>query len=259
MGGRDNDMAAVCLMRLAVPLRELYSYLGEVEVTEVESSYTAAPGNTSGFFKTGQSADILLSGFDFNDAGGALVFNHPSGIASDGTRLFLADTDNNRVLVWNTLPTSNTPPDLVLGQKDFATNNPGKGRDQMNWPMSLSTDGQRLVLGDVFNDRILIWNSIPTVSGAPADIVLQGSEPDGPQDPQSKSYFAGPWGVWTDGEKLVVSNTWGGGSVLIWNSFPTQDDQPADIVLTAGVENGDTPTYHQRREVPHRGGPQRES
>ena len=175
IGGRDNDMAAVCLLRLGIPLATLYNYLGEVTVTRVSSSYSTADGDTSGFFKTGQSADILLSGFDFNNAGDPLVFNHPSGIASDGTHLFLADTFNNRILVWNTLPTGNVPPDLVLGQKDFITNNPGISRDEMNWPMALASDGQRLLVADVFNNRILIWNSIPTTNGAPADVVLKGS------------------------------------------------------------------------------------
>ncbi|KKL28011.1 hypothetical protein LCGC14_2379410, partial [marine sediment metagenome] len=38
-----------------------------------------------------------------------------------GTRLFLADRNNNRILIWNELPTGNTAPDLVLGQEDFYT------------------------------------------------------------------------------------------------------------------------------------------
>ena len=32
---------------------------------------------TSGWFQTGQDADIMLSGIDFNNTGGALLFNHP--------------------------------------------------------------------------------------------------------------------------------------------------------------------------------------
>lgn len=195
----------------------------------VQSTYKVAPGGTSGFFKTGQNADILFSGIDFNNTGGPLLFNHPSGIASDGTRLFLTDTFNNRVLVWNALPTGNVPPDLVLGQKDFVGNNPGTGRDQMNWPKDVATDGKRLVVADTNNHRILIWNSLPTKSGAPADLVLQGGKFSQPG--MEKRYIASPWGVWTNGEKLVVAST-GGGSVLIWNRFPTQDNQPADIVLT---------------------------
>ena len=36
--------------------------------------------------------------------------------------LFVADTQNNRVMVWNTLPTKNNQPaDFVLGQPNFTT------------------------------------------------------------------------------------------------------------------------------------------
>ncbi|MBI4454273.1 MAG: hypothetical protein HY644_00055 [Acidobacteria bacterium] len=208
-----------------------------VTVQFTDSVYKVASGGTSGFFKTGQNADIALSAIDFNNTGGPLLFNHPNGIASGGTHLLLADTNNNRVLLWNTLPESNVPPDLVLGQKDFTSNNPGSGRDQMNWPNQIATDGRRIVVADTYNDRILIWNRFPTQNGASADIVLQGSQ----GMPISKSRFSWPWGVWTDGQKLVVSSTAGGG-VLIWNQFPFRDDQPADILLTGGGKLG-TPRH----------------
>ena len=151
----------------------------------------------------------MLSGIDFNDAGGPLLFNHQGVIASDGTRLFLADRNNNRILIWNELPTGNTAPDLVLGQEDFYTNNPGTGLDEINWPVGLSAGGGKLVATDTYNHRILIWNSMPTRNAQPADLeVTQG--------------IRWPWAVWTDGEKLVVAST-GAGKVLIWNTFPTGD------------------------------------
>ena len=236
--GRDNDTAAVCLLRLGIPPLSL-----AVQVQTVTSTYKVASGATSGFFKTGQDADILLSGFGFNDAGGPLVFNHPGGIATDGTRLYMSDTFNNRVLVWNTLPKGNVAPDFVLGQKDFKANNPGIGRDQLDWPTSITTDGKRLLVADTNNYRILIWNSIPTKSGQPADLVLLGGTPETPLVPGSlsKTIFIWPWGVWTNGEKLVVSST-GTSNVLIWNQFPTKDNQPADIVL-AGQGKIGTPRH----------------
>jgi len=213
----------------------------EITVEFVDSTYAVASGGTSGWFHTGQDADIILSGIDFDNTGGPLLFNHPSGIATDGQRLFLADTFNNRVLIWNTLPTGNVPPDLVLGQKDFTSNDPGLGRDQLNWPFGVATDGTHLVVTDVNNARVLIWNTIPTQNGEPADIVLEGG--GAPWSSSQASDLPGAaWGVWTNGEKLVVSNTWAGGSVLIWDTFPTRDNQPADIVLTGGGDMG-TPRH----------------
>lgn len=256
--GVEKDVAALCLLQADVPPAQVLPAAGPmpgpqpghqpgppgtrpVTVEYVQSNYKAAPGGTTGFFKTGQAADILLSGFDFNNTGGPLLFNHPSGLASDGTRLIMADTFNNRVLIWHQAPTGNVPPDLVLGQKDFTSNDPGRGLDQMNWPFAVATDGERLVVTDVMNDRVLVWNSFPSQNGAPADVVL-GTDPASQLWPDS-DVLVGPWGAWTDGERLVVTNTWGqGAKVWIWNSFPTADYQEPDLRLTGGGHIG-TPRH----------------
>ena len=265
--GGENDMAAQCLFQLQVPI-SLLDGQGEqtggdpgddggpvgpadpnsgqddggdqvdeltesiITVSYPSTTYSVASGGTSGFFTTAQNADIALSTFGFNNTGGPLSFNYPSGLSSGGTRLVMADTWNNRVLIWNTAPTSARAPDLVLGQPNFTANDAGRGRGQMNWPVSTSTDGTRLVVTDTMNDRILIWNSFPTTNGQPADLIL-----DGDGNEPSKSKIEWPWGVWTDGRRLAVSNTTIG-SVLIWNNFPTADDQPADVLLTGSGAMG---------------------
>lgn len=68
----------------------------------------------------------------------------------------LADRNNNPVPTWNDLPTGNREPDLVLGQKDFTTNDPGGGLDGMNWPVGVATDGRRLLVVATQNGRILV-------------------------------------------------------------------------------------------------------
>jgi len=203
-----------------------------ISVNFVNTTYRIAPSDRSGWLSTGQSAEVMLSGIDFNNTGGPLLFNHPAGIATDGHHLLVADRDNNRILVWNTIPTSNSPPDLVLGQKNFYANNPGHGLDGLNWPSQVSISGGKVVVADSYNNRILIWNTFPTENGQPADLELVG------QGDQNKlADISWPWGVWTDGTKLVVSST-GGGLVLVWNTFPTQNNQSADIYLTASGKFG---------------------
>ncbi len=252
-GGAENDLAAQCLLYLRVPPDTIGAVSGgpappqdgqpqgpadpgsgqdepteTITVTYPSSTYVVAPGGTSGFFATAQDGDIALSTFGFNDAGGPLEFNHPSGLTSDGTRLVMTDVFNNRVLIWNTAPThGDQAPDLVLGQPDFTANTPGTGRHQMNWPVSASTDGTRLVVTDTNNDRILIWNEFPTSNAEPADIVLSG----GTNAEPARDNIQWPWGIWTDGNRLAVSST-ASGSVLIWNTFPAVDGQPADLLLT---------------------------
>lgn len=187
------------------------------------SKYKTVQTKPTGWFTTGQDADIMLSGIDFNNAGGPLLFNHPGGIASHGTHFLLADRNNNRVLIWNKLPTGNTAPDLVLGQPDFTGNNAGTKLNELNWPVAVATADGKVVVADTNNDRILIWSNFPTRNGQPADIEI-------------KRGVGWPWAVWTNGEKLVVTST-AGSRVLIWNSFPKLN-QEADIVLTANGNFG---------------------
>lgn len=198
-------------------------------VQKTNSSYKVASGKTSGWFKTGQDADILLSGIDFNDAGGPLLFNHPGNVATDGKRLLLADRNNNRVLIWNKLPEGNEKPDLVLGQKDFNSNNPGTELDQLNWPVALAIDGNHVLVADTFNDRILIWNSFPTQNGQKADLYLGNPEGTRARSDEGTG-LVGPWAVWTNGKKVIVTST-ASARVFIWNEFPTQNNQKPDIVL----------------------------
>ena len=181
-----------------------------------------------GFFTTGQNADLVLSHLNFNRTGGGNLFNHPASMATDGTRLILADTFNNRVLVWRTPPDRNVPPDFVLGQRNKQRNEPGTGRDQMNWPTQVTTDGRHLAVADTMNERILIWTDFPTRTGEAADVVLE-SNVLRQQDPTK--YFDWPWGVWTDGRKLVVAGTQSS-SVLIWNRIPAADNISPDIAVT---------------------------
>ncbi len=218
----------------------------ELSITTVDSTYkTVTSKPATGWFSTGQDADIMLAGVDFNNAGGPLLFNHPGNLGSDGTRLLLADRNNNRILIWSKLPVDNaTAPDLVIGQPDFTSNDPGTGLNQLNWPVSVAAAKEKLVVADTYNDRILIWNSFPTRNGQPADIEIKGTGAGageigtGTPDIEASKRRAGwPWAVWTDGEKLVMTST-ASSSVLIWNTFPTKNNQSADIVLFAGQKFG---------------------
>lgn len=161
----------------------------------------------------------MLSGFGFGLSGGGLQFNHPRSIASDGTRLLVSDGHNNRVLVWLQAPDGNTPPDFALGQADLASNVPGTGLHQMNWPGQVCvTTGGRVVVADTYNDRLLVWNTFPTRGGQPADLEIR------------HSLLKWPWGVWTDGTRLVGSAT-GARTILVWSTFPATGNVAPDFTL----------------------------
>ncbi|MGE0394538.1 MAG: hypothetical protein AB7P67_13315, partial [Vicinamibacterales bacterium] len=201
---------------------------GSISVTPTGALYPIATAAAAGgTFRTGQDADVVLSAVRFNNAGGPLLFNHPTGIATDGTRLLLADRFNNRVLIWTTLPASEADePTLVLGQADFVTNDPGTGPHQMSWPGAVSVSPQgAVVVADSYNDRLLIWNTFPTRNAQPADVVLTHGD------------LGWPWGVWTDGSRLAATST-NKSKVLFWNTLPTSGNPAPSFTSTGGGHLG---------------------
>lgn len=191
--------------------------------------------NPSDWFTTGQAADLMLGPVGLEESGGPSFLNHPMGVATDGARLFVADTCNNRVLIWNSIPTTNyAPADIVVGQPDFTSSVSRGGQNGLNWPVSVAVAGSKLFVADTGNNRILIWNSIPTTNFAHADVVVGRHDfetcEDLPHTEFTKDLLRWPWGVWSDGTRLFVADT-RVGRVLVWNAIPTENGAPADLVL----------------------------
>ncbi|WP_299586646.1 Ig-like domain-containing protein [uncultured Microbulbifer sp.] len=118
----------------------------------------------------------------------ARTLSQPNDIWSDGEKLAVVDTLNNRVLLWNTFPKSNfVPADVVLGQKNFSVNQGGSGTgDAADWPVTNKTfnepylgiwsNGLQLFLVDGVNHRVLIWDQWPENNFAAADWVIGQSD-----------------------------------------------------------------------------------
>ena len=211
----------------------------------------------------GAPADIVLGQTDFKTvrqppALDNKSFRGPQGVWIQGTRLFVADTQNHRVMVWNNIPTSNgQAADYVLGEPNF---NSAPGPEVFNlppqannlfYPVSVSSDGQRLFVTDLGHDRVLVWNSIPTQNGQPADLAL--GQPDlTSQGPNNSSKLCASNGTDSknnptypdrcaatldfprfalgDGTRLFVADG-GNDRVLVFNSVPTQSGQRGDVIL----------------------------
>jgi len=72
---------------------------------------------------------------------GSAKLNGPLGIhVTTYGRLYVADTNNNRVLFWDAASSkpNGAPADGVIGQPDFFTITPGSGPAKMNQPTSVS-------------------------------------------------------------------------------------------------------------------------
>jgi hypothetical protein len=199
-----------------------------LKVTKQSTNYSPAIPTSKKLFTNNQDASLWLSGYGFNKSGGGTLFNHPVAIASDGKRLAVTDRNNNRILIWESIPNSNVAPDLVIGQPNFETHMEGKSLAELDFPgqVSISSDG-KMVVADSNNDRILVWTKFPTQSGQSADYSINIDSLIGTQG-------AWPWGAWTDGKKLAVSVTSGGDNgskIIIWNSFPTSGLIRPDLTI----------------------------
>jgi len=165
--------------------------------------------------------------------------NLPLAVASDGVHVAVADTANNRIMIWNEIPTSNNQnADVVLGQPDFVTFNlpTPVTASSLRAPQGVFISNGKLMVADTQNNRVLIWNSIPTKNNQPADLVLGAPNFTTVVNPDqtSNAIFAAPntllspTSVTSDGVHLFVADL-GFSRVLIWQTFPTINDQPADV------------------------------
>jgi hypothetical protein len=155
--------------------------------------YTASGVTESGAVATvvlGQSnATSYVPNLD-QQTPSASTISGPGAVALDGTHLIVSDTENHRVLIWNSIPTTTgAAADLVLGQADFTGRAPNRGRGDTNgdgfsdagpdgffYPMGVASDGTHLFVVDRMNHRVLVWNSFPTSNGQAADAVI--GQPD---------------------------------------------------------------------------------
>ena len=184
----------------------------------------------------------------------------PTAVATDGTIVAVADTDNNRVLIWKSVPTAlNQPADLVLGQSNFTANTvtTPPTASTLSGPQGVWIQNGKLLVADTQNFRVLIWNSIPTSNNQPADVVLgQSNFNVGTQaacnvtitstNPlvAAANELCNPVSVTSDGVHLFVADL-GFNRVLIWNHIPTSNGQIADVVvgqpnMTAAIANNNT-------------------
>lgn len=191
------------------------------------------------------NADQVLGQMDFisgsaNRGGSATVgtLNNPSGVWSDGTYLMVADTGNNRVLVWETFPESHgAGATLVLGQSDFISTSPNRGGsaagNTLNRPSGVWSNGTRIMVADVYNYRVLIWNTMPTANGVAADSVLGQSSMTTGTAGTSGTELKVVKGLFSLNGKIYVSDT-GNNRIMIWNSIPATSGTAADIVIGQG-------------------------
>lgn len=190
------------------------------------------------------SADVVIGQPDMNTSDPNLTaaannLNSPYGVFFDGQKLFVADANNNRVLIYNSIPTANgASADVVVGQTDMTGSSANQGgsvaANTLGFPEGVYSDGVRLFIADSLNNRVLVYNSIPTANGASADYVIGQTDLDHNGINQGGSVGANtlfaPTSVFAHSGKLFIADD-ANDRVLIYNSIPTASNPNADVVV----------------------------
>jgi hypothetical protein len=150
-------------------------------------------------------------------------FRWPHDVAGTSERLLVADAGNHRILGWHPHPVGDRPADHVLGQPGFDTALESQYGPQspagFRFPYSLDNDGDRLVVADTANNRVLIWDMLPTSDGAPANSVLGQPTLTANGENRWKSVlhdtFCWPYGISLAGDRLAVADS-GNNRITIW-------------------------------------------
>jgi DNA-binding beta-propeller fold protein YncE len=174
------------------------------------------------------------------NAGGApsaSTLDSPRGIFADSAHVFIADTSNNRVLVFDRASGSTTA-SLVLGQADFVSTQENGGTTPgaatLSGPQGVYSDGTRLYVSDTGNNRVLVWNALPTVNGQSADLVIGQADPTGvlvnAGGAAGATTLSSPTGVDVVSGHLYIADS-GNNRVTVFAQVPAADGAAADSVL----------------------------
>ncbi len=192
--------------------------------------FNAAPTTTNA------SANFVLGQPDFSSGqagsgSGALAFPGSVWVSTGGSpKLVVADTSNNRVLIWNNPPTTNVAPDVIVGQVDAAGNSAGLSQSELSTPVAVAIANNRLFVVDQGNNRVLIWNTVPTANGTPADVVLGQADFVSGSAATAQNRVSQPSGIWTDGFRLLIADG-GNHRVLYWTAIPSTNGANANFVV----------------------------
>ena len=186
----------------------------------------------------GQPADVEVGNPDFNtvDPGPSESFSDGfNGVAwsPDGNKLIASCGNQNRVLIWNSIPASNgQPADVVLGQIDFTSTASSTKKNTLNYPAGvLVTPEGKLLVADKYNNRVLIWNTIPVSNGKDADVVIgqPGFNSNTPGADADQLHYPNDVNITSDGKLLVTNEL--SHQVFVYDAVPITDGESAAFVI----------------------------
>ncbi len=172
-----------------------------------------------------------LSAYERDENGGELdshSFRWPHDVAGTAETLLIADAGNHRVLGWNPHPAADVPASMVLGQTDFVSGAEFPYIPQtptsMRFPYAIDIADGMLAVADTANNRILLWDEVPTGSTTPADHVLGqpnfAKNGENRWDQVAHDTFCWPYGIHlhtaSDGTRRLAVADSGNNRAMVW-------------------------------------------
>jgi hypothetical protein len=182
----------------------------------------------------------------------------PRGVYFHNNILVVSDTGQNRVFIWKNFSFDEYQnADVILGQISSSKTERNAGEkvnaSSLQYPSGVWTNGEKLIVADAWNHRVLIWNTIPEMNFQPADIIVgqmdfESNQPNveglGKNCTAHSLYW--PYGVYSDGKQLWIADT-GNRRVLFYQEIPSENFAAADEVI--GQENFFTRDFDEANAV----------
>ena len=200
-----------------------------------------------------QPADLVLGQPSFtantanNGGQGLSTLNGPRYCHTDGTRLWVSDSGNARVLQWNAMPTANAAPaNIVIGQASPSSSTPGASQtaitDRTGKPQ---THGGRLYVADMPHTRVMVWDPAPVgAHGAAASNVIGQTSFVLSSRGLAQNRWDQPFALTFAQSRLILADTFNH-RVLVYDQIPASGQPSANVVL-GQLDAMGNPSFTQR-------------
>ena len=142
-----------------------------------------------------------------------VLFNSPTGIATDGTNLYVADSGNHTIRKINISTKEVSTLAGASGAVGTTNSTDGTGATaRFNGPQRITTDGTNLYVTD-FNNRtirkiVISSGNTTTLAGVPGPVGASGGIADSTDGTGATARFNQPNGITTDGTNLYVTDSY---------------------------------------------------
>ena len=184
----------------------------------------------------GASMNFVLGQTNFTTgtatAVSASTLSIPYSVACISSRLYIADRGYHRIVVHNTIPTSNSAASFAIGQPDLTTAALGTDYTNvsyLNEPIEILYTGSQFFIADIMNSRVLVYNALPTASGATPtyrigqSLINGGSINEAGANPTNTT-LARPRGLAFRTGKLAIADT--ENHRLVFYDLPISNNSP---------------------------------